>query len=87
MTSAMKAPKPGKQRIKPFTYAATGLAGIGLAASIGACGSTSTVTRTVPGPTVTATVQVAGPTVTETASRRHRRRAQSWAPGPAAATR
>src|ERR1700679_3640680 len=68
VTSAMNAPKPRKQRIKPFTYAATGLAGIGLAVSVGACGSTTTVTRTVPGPTVTATVQVAGPTVTETAS-------------------
>src|ERR1700689_4661381 len=57
VTSAMNAPKPRKQRIKPFTYAATGLAGIGLAVSVGACGSTTTVTRTVPGPTVTATGQ------------------------------
>ena len=75
--SAMNAPEPRKQRIKPFAYAATGLAGIGLAISIGACSGTSTIIRTVPGPTVTATVQVAGPTVTETAS----------APPPAAGTK
>jgi hypothetical protein len=77
VTSAMNTPKPRKPRIKPFAHAATGLAGIGLAVSVGACGSTTTVTRTVPGPTVTATVQVAGPTVTETAS----------APPPAAGTK
>jgi hypothetical protein len=77
VTSARNAPKPRKQRLKPFAHAVTGLAGIGLAISIGACGNTSTVTRTVPGPTVTATVQVAGPTVTETAA----------APPPAAGTK
>lgn len=70
MTSATNAPRPRRQRIgvKPLTCAATGLVGIGLAISIGACSSTSTVTRTTPGPTVTATVQVAGPTVTQTVS-------------------
>jgi hypothetical protein len=79
VTTGMNAPKPRKQRIsaRSVTYAATGLVGAGLAVSIGACSSTSTVTRTVPGPTVTATVQVAGPTVTQTAS----------APPPAAGTR
>jgi hypothetical protein len=79
VTTSVNAPKPGRQRIgvKSVTYAATGLVCVGLAISIGACSSTSTVTRTVPGPTVTATVQVAGPTVTQTAS----------APPPAAGTK
>jgi hypothetical protein len=79
VTTGMNAPKSRKQRIgaTSVTSAATALVGAGLAISIGACGSTSTVTRTVPGPTVTATVQVAGPTVTQTAP----------APQPAAGTR
>lgn len=79
MTFSTNAPKTGKRRTgaNPFISAAIGLVGIGLFISIGACSSTSTVTRTVPGPTVTATVQVAGPTVTQTVS----------APPPAAGTK
>ncbi len=70
VTSATNAPKPKKQRIgvKPLTYAATGIVGVGLAICLGACSRTSTVSRTIPGPTITATVQVAGPTVTQTVS-------------------
>jgi hypothetical protein len=79
VTTVTNAPKPRRQRkgVKSVTCAATGLVCAGLAISIGACSSTSTVTHTVPGPTVTATVQVAGPTVTQTAS----------APPPAAGTK
>jgi hypothetical protein len=70
VASGMNAPRPRKQRVgvKPLACAAIGIVGAGLAVATGACSSTNTVTRTIPGPTVTATVQVAGPTVTQTVS-------------------
>jgi hypothetical protein len=54
--------------VKPLARAATGILGAGLAACTGACSSTTTVIRAIPGPPAIATVQVADPTVTQTVS-------------------